>query len=179
MPFYNDNEFEQLAINLFQGCGYNFYRVENQLRTDDLLIRSKVSELLAEARADIVTATLAYRHEHLPPPTRENPFPNPEAVHTAQSLDAAAAELTAIAAQIHSAPVPANDRMWQRHRSEANTLLQLSQIDKQMVILALALRSRTQNGAAWILDHLIDIQSATADLRAMLRKRGDLLTIQI
>ena len=37
---------KQVLSNLFYGWGYNFYRKENQLRADDLLIRSKVSELL-------------------------------------------------------------------------------------------------------------------------------------
>ena len=179
MSIYDVNNLEAAVINLFYGWGYNFYRTENQLRTDDLLIRSKVGELLAEARADIVTAGLAYRHEHLPPPTRENPFPSAEAVRTAQAIDAAAAELAAIAGQLHGAPAPGNDRMWERHRNEADTLARLSQIDKEMVRTAYALRSRTQGGDTWILANLADIHSAVTDLRAMLRKRGDVLTIQV
>jgi hypothetical protein len=179
MSIYGVNDLEATVINLFYGWGYNFYRAENQLRTDDLLIRSKTSEMLAEARADVVSAGLAYRHEHLPPPTRDNPFPSAEAVRTAQAIDAAAAELTAVASQLHAAPAPENDRMWERHRNEATTLAQLGQIDKDMVRLAVALRSRTQSGSAWILANLANIHSAVADLRAMLRKRGDLLTIQV
>jgi hypothetical protein len=176
--FYLADEFEQLAINLFYGWGYNFYRVENQLRTDDLLVRSKISELLAAARTDVVDTGIKYRHEHLPPPTRENPLPNAEAVHTAKAIDEAAARLTAVAAQIRTAPVPENDRMWQRYRNEANTLAQLGQIDKEMVAIAAALRSRTQSGAgAWIIENLGEIQSATDALKAILRKRADLLTI--
>jgi hypothetical protein len=179
MPyFYETNEFEQVAVNLFYGWGYNFYRMENQLRTDDLLVRSKVSELLAAARTDVVNTGIKYRHEHLPPPTRENPFPNPDAVRTAKAIDEEAAALTAIAAQIRSAPAPENDRMWQRHRDEAHTLLQLGQVDKELVVIAAALRGQTQSGGSpWILEHLSEIRSATDNLRAILRKRADLLTI--
>ena len=179
MPaFYLAHEFEQIAINLFYGWGYNFYRVENQLRTDDLLVRSKVGELLADARIDVVNTGIKYRHEHLPPPTRENPFPNADAVRIAKAIDEAAAGLTAVAAQIRSAPAPENDRMWQRHRNEANTLFQLGEVDKEMVIIAAALRSKTQSsGSPWIIENLSEIHSATDALRAILRKRADLLTI--
>lgn len=152
--------------------------MENQLRTDDLLVRSKVSELLADARTDIVNAGIKYRHEHLPPPTRENPFPNADAVRTAKSIDEAAAVLTAVAAQIRSAPAPENDRMWQRHRDEAHTLVQLGAVDKEMVIIAAALRSKTQSGGnAWIIENLSKIHSATDAMRVILRKRADLLTV--
>jgi hypothetical protein len=176
--FYQANEFEQLAINLFYGWGYNFYRVENQLRTDDLLVRSKVSELLAEARTDVVDAGIKYRHEHLPPPTRDNPFPNADAVRTAKAIDEVAAALTAVAAQIRSTPAPENDRMWQRHRNEAHTLSRLGEVDKEMVVIAAALRSKTQSsGNSWIIENLSEIHSATDALQAILRKRADLLTI--
>jgi len=51
-------------------------------------------------------------------------------------------------------------------------------VDKELVIIAAALRGQTQNGgSAWILEHLSEIRSATDALRAILRKRADLLTI--
>jgi hypothetical protein len=179
MPhFYETYEFEEIAINLFYGWGYNFYRIENQLRTDDLLVRSKVSELLAAARTDVVNTGIKYRHEHLPPPTRENPFPNPESVRTAKAIDEVAAGLTAVAAQIRSAPTPENDRMWQRHRNEANTLIQLGSVDRELVIIAAALREQAQSGGSpWILEHLSEIQTAVDTMRATLRRRADILTI--
>ena len=37
--FYDTDALTEIAINLFHGWGYNFYRVENQLRADDQLIR--------------------------------------------------------------------------------------------------------------------------------------------
>jgi hypothetical protein len=71
--FYNVGTLEKIAINLFYGWGYNFYRVENQLRADDLLIRSRVGWLLGCARKSVETAELKYRREFLPPPSREKP----------------------------------------------------------------------------------------------------------
>jgi len=40
--FYDQGPLSQIAINLFYGWGYNFYRQENQLRADDQLIRAQV-----------------------------------------------------------------------------------------------------------------------------------------
>jgi hypothetical protein len=51
--FYDANVIEQVAINAFYGWGYNFYREENQLRTDDIVIRNKVSWLLGATASSI------------------------------------------------------------------------------------------------------------------------------
>ena len=47
--FYDLGPLEEIAVNLFHGWGYNFYRFENQLRADDQLIRSKVGAILGSA----------------------------------------------------------------------------------------------------------------------------------
>ena len=74
MPdFYDAGPLAKIAINLFNGWGYNFYRKENQLRADDLLIRSKVGALLGMARKSLESAQADYRTEFLPEPTRERP----------------------------------------------------------------------------------------------------------
>lgn len=72
--------------NLFYGWEYNFYRKENQLRADDLLIRSKISELLGQSREHLRELEADFRRERLAPPTREHPFPDRAAVATAQAL---------------------------------------------------------------------------------------------
>jgi hypothetical protein len=59
--FYDADAVEQIAINLFYGWGYNFYRLENQLRADDLLIREKASWLLGQSRTIVEAAESAYR----------------------------------------------------------------------------------------------------------------------
>ena len=51
--FYDVDELEKIAVNLFHGWGYNFYRLENQLRADDLTVRAKVGWLLGLARASV------------------------------------------------------------------------------------------------------------------------------
>jgi len=49
--FYDAGALRQVATNLFCGWGYNFYRLENQLRADDQLVRSKAAGLLGTAMA--------------------------------------------------------------------------------------------------------------------------------
>ena len=48
--FYDAGLLRQIATNLFYGWGYNFYRVENQLRADDQLVRTKAASLLGTIR---------------------------------------------------------------------------------------------------------------------------------
>src|SRR6516225_4318828 len=85
--FYNVGTLEKIAINLFYGWGYNFYRVENQLRADDLFIRSKVGWLLGSARTCVRTAEHAYRREFLPPPSRAKHRHDAAAVAGTQSIE--------------------------------------------------------------------------------------------
>src|SRR6202012_3674089 len=85
--FYDAGALRQIATNLFYGWGYNFYRVENQLRADDQLIRSKAASLLGIAMAGVETVEGASRREFLPPPSRGKPFPDPAAVAIAQRLE--------------------------------------------------------------------------------------------
>ena len=52
-PINSAGPIKQTAVLLFYGWGYNFYRRENQLRADDLLIRTKVGGILAQARSHL------------------------------------------------------------------------------------------------------------------------------
>jgi hypothetical protein len=94
--FYDDiGKLDQIAIDLFYGWGYNFYRLENQLRADDLLIRENACSLLGQSRAMIEAAQSAYRRTHLPAPSRARPLPDPGAVAAARSLEALSASIGA------------------------------------------------------------------------------------
>ncbi len=123
---------QRLVENLFYGWGYNAYRKGNQLRADDLLIRSRLSELLGQCRETLRAREMDWRREHLPPPTREHPFPDQNAVHAAKVMEAFGKKIEAVEALIRTAPVPENDRIWQRHRNEANTLATLARLDREM-----------------------------------------------
>jgi hypothetical protein len=129
----------QVLSNLFAGWGYNFYRSENQLRADDLLIRSKLSELLGRSRAHLAALEANYRREHLPPPTREHPFPDSAAVANAQALQRVQREIESIETLIRTAPVPEMDRVHQRYRSEGETLKGLVAVDTHLVEVVVSL----------------------------------------
>src|SRR3954453_18976791 len=131
--FYDAGLLRQLATNLFYGWGYNFYRLENQLRGDDQLVRTKAANLLGMAAARAKGPEAEYRREFLPPPSRQHPFPHATAVTTAQRLERLAREIGRLGALIQQQPAPENDRMTQRYRNEAATLKALIHRDEQLV----------------------------------------------
>jgi hypothetical protein len=89
MSIYDDADaLKKIAVNLFYGWGYNFYRVENHLRADDQLVRAQVGALLGRARASVEAAESAWRRERFATPTREKPLPDPAAIEGARRLEA-------------------------------------------------------------------------------------------
>jgi hypothetical protein len=174
--FYDLQQLEQIAVNLFYGWGYNFYREENQLRADDLVIRSKVGWLLGSARKSVETAEREYRREFLPPPSREKPRHDPGAVADAQALERLSKAIGALAGQISAQPVPENDRMTQRYRQEAATLQRLIESDRKLAGQAELLRSLVdgKNGK-WLVENASDLQEGIHAIGETLRGRQALL----
>jgi hypothetical protein len=175
--FYEVGPIRQVAINLFYGWGYNFYRQENQLRADDQLVRAKAGWLLTTARSAIVDAESAYRRDHIPPPTRAAPTPDVAAVAGAQALERLARDVGGLEARIRNAPVPENDRMTQRYRQEAATLAALGECDQDLIGQADLFRSLVEgrSGEA-ILERLAELEQGLAAIGETLRKRQGLLT---
>lgn len=130
--FYNLGEIEEIAVNLFYGWGYNFYRAENQVRADDLLVRQKVSWLLGQAREVVQTQLAVYRRTFLPLPTREKPLPDPDALAAAGTLERLSADIGQLESTIRGLPVPETDRMTQRFRDELSTLVTLREQDSRL-----------------------------------------------
>ena len=177
MPgFYDAGPLEQIAINLFYGWGYNFYRTENQLRADDQLVRSKASWLLSTAAASLATAEADYRREFLPPPSRAKPFPDPTAVASAQRLERLHQAICALEAHIQQLPVPENDRMTQRFRQETPTLHSLINFDQLLIGQCELLRTTVDSQpASALLDKAADIETGLAAIRSTLTSREALL----
>jgi hypothetical protein len=167
---------KRVLSNLFYGWGYNFYRRENQLRADDLLIRGKLSELLGECRAHLGSVEAAFRHEHLPPPTREHPFPDPAAVAAVQALQHRQRDIEALETAIRNAPVPEMDRIYQRHRTERDTLEKLVAVDGDLVSAVVALRDaviRLDGAAAAAQD---TGPAGTSDIQMLWNRREQILS---
>lgn len=153
--FYNLGQIEEIAVNLFYGWGYNFYRAENQVRTDDLLVRQKVSWLLGLARESVEQQLTAYRRAFLPLPTRAKPLPDPNAVESARALQEVSAAIGRLEGVIRALPVPESDRMTQRFRDELATLVTLRACDSHLVGRARMLHDLLSGkDHAWMLEHL-------------------------
>jgi hypothetical protein len=176
IDFYDNDAVRQVATNLFYGWGYNFYRIENQLRADDQMVRSKAAWLLGMAMASVSTAETDYRREFLPAPTRAKPFPDAAAVSAAQRLERLAKAIGALEATILQQPVPANDRMTQRYRLEAPTLARLMEFDHLLVGQCELLRSLVDGqDAAAILKSLPDLDAGLNVIHATLQNRQSVL----
>jgi hypothetical protein len=174
--FYETGKVAQVAINLFYGWGYNFYRLENQLRADDLMVRARVSELLGSAREAVGTAEANYRRQFLPPPSREHPRPDPEAVNGARILESIGGEIGALEGRIRSLPVPEQDRMTQRLRQEAETLVRLRSEDELLAGHADLLREMLQaNDGPWILEHANEIRGGLTAMTSAIERRRKIL----
>lgn len=173
--FYDTDRLEQVAINLFYGWGYNFYRLENQLRADDLLVRSQVSTLLGQARRSLEAEQSSYRRKFLPPPTREAPLPDPTALENARTLEELAAGIGQVEGAIRALPVPENDRMTQRYRQEAETLLRLRTCDTQLVGQAETLREMLTRDHHWMLENAATLRDGLKLMRRTVEARQLLL----
>lgn len=164
--------------NLFYGWGYNFYRKENQLRADDLLIRGKIGELLGECRGYLKQLETDFRRIHLPPPTREQPLADRSAVATAQALERCQRDVEAFETRIRNAAVPEMDRIHQRHRNERDTLERLATIDQALVGAVCELRDQVLKlkdgeSAAREAPRLIEVSA----IDAIWRRREDALSV--
>jgi hypothetical protein len=174
--FYDAGALQQIAINLFYGWGYNFYRLENQLRADDQLVRSQAAALLGNALASVETVEGEYRREFLPPPSRSKPFPDATAVAAAQSLERLARSIGAVKASLSHQPVPENDRMTQRYREEAPTLQRLIAFDERLAGQCELLRTMvSKKDAATLLARMKDLEAGLEAIRSTLRDREAVL----
>jgi hypothetical protein len=174
--FYDAGLLRQLATNLFYGWGYNFYRLENQLRADDQLVRTKAASLLGMAMASATQAEADFRRRELPPPSRQHPFPDAAAVATAQRLERLVREIGAVEALIVQQPAPENDRMRQRYRDEASTLRRLIEEDEQLVGQCELLRSMASGkDVGTLLEQLPSLEAGVEAIRTTLRRREAIL----
>jgi hypothetical protein len=175
--FYDVGPLGEIGINLFHGYGYNFYRMENQLRTDDQKVRTLVSELLARAHKAVSAAEGSFRRDRIPAPTRADPFPPAAVMADARRLEALVKAIGGVEGQVRHAPVPENDRMTQLYRNEAETLAALVRKDTLLVGQADTLRALVEGrNPDEILAIVPDIEEGVAAITQTLAERR-LMTI--
>jgi len=174
--FYDAGALREIAINLFYGWGYNFYRIENQLRADDQLVRSKAASLLGMAMASVSEAETEYRRKFLPPPSRQKPFPDAVAIAVAQDMERLARGIGALEALIQQQPVPENDRMSERFREEEPTLKALIRYDEQLVGQCDLLASMVNNkDGQSIVENLAALERGLEAIQVTLQNREAIL----
>ena len=167
---------KKIAVNLFYGWGYNFYRAENHLRADDLMVRAKVGALLGRGRASVEQAESAWRRERIATPTREKPLPDPAALEGARKLEALSQALGALEGQIRALPVPEADHMTDRYRREKETLQKLCDCDTALVGRAEILRGLLEEASPQqMLERAREIDDGLRSLARALRERQALL----
>ena len=173
-----DDPLYRIGVMLINGYGYNWYRLDNQMRADDLLVRARVSEHLAAAVARLRDLEGRYRRKFLPPPTRERPDPDPLHLAAARQFRAVEDRIGEVDTRIRGAAVPTNDRIWQRHRDEIDTLAKLGDCD---VLLLGGAKQLADFVATLPVDAAIDppseqqIDATLGTLSATLSRRGDIL----
>jgi len=119
----------RIGVMLLNGYGYNWYRLDNRMRADDLLVRSRASDHLAKAVARLRDLDGQYRRKYLPPPTRENPDPEPQHLAAARQFRAVEDRISEVDTRLRGGAVPPNDKIWLRHRDEIDTLRRLGECD--------------------------------------------------
>jgi hypothetical protein len=174
--FYDAGLLKQVAVNLFYGWGYNFYRKENQLRADDHLVRAKAAWLLGLARSAVDVAEQAFRRERIPPPSRANPYPDPKAVADCQALERFGGAIGQVSGRLHAQPTPENDRITQRYRSEMNSLQRLAASDESLIGQCELLKSAVEGrDGAWVLEHLPSLEEGLRAIGRTLEQRQAVL----
>jgi hypothetical protein len=173
-----DDPVYQTWVMLLNGYGYNWYRLENQLRADDLLIRSRASEHLAAAAARLREIEARYRRTYLPPPTRARPDHDPEHLAAVRRMRSVAERILDVDTRVRGAAVPPNDMVWLRHRDETDMLFELSRCDTVLVgaakeladvVIGLPLDAAVDAAAERSIDDRLQL------LAAVLGRRVDLL----
>lgn len=120
--------------------GFSFYAHGERCRADDLLVRQRAADALAQGAAAVRDGITTYRRRFIPDPTREHPFPPAGAMAVLRDLESLHAAVADLQTQVRSAPLGASDRTWARLRS-AHTALELAlAFDRRLILQADAVR---------------------------------------
>jgi hypothetical protein len=115
------------------GAGFNWYRSETTLQADDVLVRTRAGASLTAALARLAEIERLFRHRHMPPPTRQLPFPDPGRVQELRRIEALRAQVSALETKVRGSPMPPADRVSLRHHDHEAVLARLVEADTDMV----------------------------------------------
>jgi hypothetical protein len=152
------------------------YRSEKQLRADDLQVRARIGEMLAAARMSVQAAEAAFRREALPPPSRDRPRPDPEAVRQAQVLERLGAAIGTLDGHLRALPVPPGDRLAQTLRRDAGGRTRLLEADQTLAAHAAFLRAVLDGASAgWMLENAARLEAQIAAIGLAIEDRRAVL----
>jgi hypothetical protein len=140
----------RLLSNLFYGWGYNFYRREDELHADDLLIRGKLSQLLHDSHAHLAALHAAFVRRHLPP-GRIGAHANPGVADIQRTLERAQRELQSMEMLVLTAAAPEVGCIRRDERGQGGAVAKLVALDGEALLALVTLRdtiARFDNGAA-------------------------------
>jgi hypothetical protein len=166
---------------LMLGCGFNFYRVENQLRADDLLVRQKAGSFFGHTSARLEKLAEEYQHTVIPAPTRQQPYPPAELMERLNAIRALRQRVQNQGSFLQGLSAPTQDKIWRRLRDEQGLLSSLLQADLAMLQLAADIEKQVQSLSV----NFWNSPDSATSLNAILdrwdvavRARQDLLQIQ-
>jgi hypothetical protein len=179
LPGQDDPDY-QIWVMLLNGYGFNWYRLDNQMRADDLLIRSKASENLAAACTRLRALEAEFHQAYLPLPSREQPFPDAAKLQAAARIRHLQDRIAAADTKLRGAAVPIDDKIWARHRDESQTLARLIHFDTILIgstaEIAKSVAGQTIESIATP-EIKADVERRVAMLEAALQERSAILAI--
>lgn len=166
-----------LLTNLLTGYGYNLYESKNRARADDLLVREKAAECVAEASTAMRSLRTAYHRRFIPPPSRENPDPPPERMEQIRAMARLQDQLADLETRIRGMAVPTQDRVWEHVRSEKTTLNQLLLHDYNLIAPCRAIREKALGvtPASWTEGDALELEDLAARVESSVRSRAEFL----
>jgi hypothetical protein len=116
---------DSLADRLRSLLASDVYTEKGRLRSDDQLVRQRVTRGLGESSARIRALISQWRAERVPPSTREQPFPPAEVMEPIRRAERLIRTIDEVASLVRGLPVLNQDKVWDRvRRVGLNDLLQ-------------------------------------------------------
>ncbi len=125
-----------------EGRDTNPYASAEAMRSLDHVIRTGLADSLAHAAA-AWRAVYQEQNRVMGTPTRENPFPDREALAKLRQLKETADAASEWVSRIHALEAPANDRVYHRIRDNNQLLELLIDVDYQLAASADAIEAAT------------------------------------
>lgn len=137
-------------------------------RANDALVRARVREILTNARRHVDAAEAEFRQDHLPPPTREQPRHDPEAIRQARLIESIGREIGALEGQIRALPAFLDDQMSDSIRQD-----QVAGADQALIAHAEFLGALlAPESGQWMARNAVEIQGCIQAVRVLMQERS-------